>query len=172
MSFPPSPAPTGAPYGGPPPGDPEKPTSIVAAVGLMWVGAALSLIGIALTFLFTDEVREEIERQDTGLSASEVDTAVTIGIIFGVAIGLVAVGLWVMNAVFSSKGHGWARIVASVLYGFNLVFSLIGLAQPAPAMSRISSLVGLLVATGAVIALWMPDSSRFFKESEQARRGY
>lgn len=172
MSFPPPPVPTGAPVGGPPPGDPEKPTSIVAAVALMWVGAALSLIGIALTVLFTDEVREEIERQDSGLTASEVDTAVTVGIIFAVVLGLIGVGLWVMNAVFTSKGHGWARIVASVLYAFNLIFSLIGLAQPAPALSRVSSLVGLLVATGAIVALWLAPSSRFFTESEQARRGY
>src|SRR5690606_39263381 len=66
--------------------DVPQPKSILQAVRLMFVGAALSAVGVLLTFTQTDAIREAIEDSDSSLSESEVDTAVNFGIGFTVVI--------------------------------------------------------------------------------------
>ena len=93
---------------GPPPAAAEPPPSIRTAVRLMYVGAGLGLIGLLSTFFQIDAIRDQIEDDDPR-SASEVDTAVAIGVVSAVVIGLMAVGLWLWMAHANGRGQSWAR---------------------------------------------------------------
>ena len=164
-------------FGGPPvpPGPPTKPTTIRAAVALMWTGAVFAILGGFSGFLLQDEIRDQVETElarQGNATAIDADTAVNIALVFGVIGALITASLWILHAVFCGKGQPWARGSGSVLYGISFVFFLIGLVQPAPAISRGASVLGLLIGTAAVVALWLRPSSDFFRDSDRARRGY
>lgn len=170
------PPPGGYPAGGFPPAGPGplpppevvRPSTMNAAVLLMYVGAALSVLGGLLGFALQDEIREEIEKQDTG--GVDVDTLVQFALVIGVIGALIGAALWILNAVFCGKGHNWSRVLGTVLFAISLLSSLYSLTQPTPALSRLTGVASLLVAVGAVVLLWMPASNRFFTESAAARQ--
>jgi hypothetical protein len=148
---------------------PPIPAPAALAVKLMYVGAGLAVLGILASFLLQDQMREQIENQP-GLTETQIDAAMSIGLVIGIVVGLLAVGLWVLNAVFNAKGKQWARILATVLGGLNIVFTLIGFVQPAPMLSRILSIVSMLLALAIVVLLWRPENKPFY--SPQAPAGY
>jgi len=140
------------------------------AVALMWAGAAVTLLSMPLGFLMRDEIRDIVAEDQPSLSSSELDTAVTIGLVAAVVGGLIGITLWSLNAVFCGKGHNWSRILGTVLFGISVLFLPFNLTQPAPAISRLFQVASLLISIGAVVFLWLPDSNRFFRESDAARR--
>ena len=144
--------------------DVAPPPSIVQAVRLMWVGAALSALGVLLTFTQTDAIRDAVEDSDQTLTQSEIDTAVNIGIGVAVVSGLVAVGLWIWMAVANGQGKSWARVVATVFGALNVVGALFSLAGPgATTLSLLLSLVSLVLAAVILFLLYRPDSSRYYE---------
>ncbi|MGG5260314.1 hypothetical protein, partial [Phycicoccus avicenniae] len=182
----PPPAPPADPYGSaPPPAAPNpygsapaysqapaagpvtRPKSMDMAVLLMRVGAALSVLSIILSFATTGDIREQarqaLEEQGQTVDPTVVDAAVTIGIVFGVVLGLLGAGLWLFMAWANGKGKSWARIVSTVLFAVSLVFFLIGLAQPTALLSRILSIVSILLGGYIVFLLWKKESSEFYK---------
>jgi xanthosine utilization system XapX-like protein len=50
-----------------------------------------------------------------------------------------------------------------VLAGLGILFGLIGLGSPAPGLSRILSILDLLIDVAIVVLLAQPVSSRYFK---------
>lgn len=156
----------------PPPTKPEQPSSIKSAVALMWGGAALTLFSIPVVFVFQDEIRDIVRDQQPTLTSSELDLAVTIGTVGAVVGGAIGIALWALNAVFCGRGHAWSRILGTALFGISILALPFNLSQPTPGISRAFQVMSLLVSIGAVIFLWLPESNRFFRESDRARRGY
>ena len=111
------------------PAEAEQPPPIRTAVRLMFVGAALSLLGLLLVPFETDRLRDAIEDSDSSLTASEVDTAVNVTVASIAVIGLIGAGLWVWMAVKNGQGRSWARVVATILGGLNILSVLSGLVQ-------------------------------------------
>ncbi len=112
------------PLSGPPlPGPPQAgpPQAVRTAVMLMYAGAALSAIGIIAGFTTIGSFRNAIHRQYPNYSSSQIHAAEVLGLAFAVVIGLVAVGLWLWMAWANGAGRGWARTVASVLFGLNTI---------------------------------------------------
>jgi hypothetical protein len=142
----------------------EQPQPIRLAVRLMWLGAALSLLGVLLTFTQTDAIRDAIEDSDSSLTASEVDTAVTATVAFTVVFGLVGVGLWLWMASANGKGRSWARVVATVLGGLNVVGTLFTISgDGSTAVSSVFALISIALAVVILVLLWRPDSSRYYE---------
>jgi hypothetical protein len=140
----------------------EQPATIANAVKLMYVGAAVSLVGTLLTFVQIDAIRDSIE-DDESLTASEVDTLVSVAVTTAVIAGLVGVGLWVWMAVKNGQGRSWARVVATVLGGLNILFTLFGLAGGgSTALSLLFSLLSIVLAGIILYLLYRPESSRFY----------
>ena len=159
----------------PPPAAPEPPPSVRQAITLMWIGAALSVLGGLLGFFMQDQVREEVERQldrQGNPSGLDPDTFVTIGLVAGAVGATIGAGLWILHAVSARRGRSWARISGTVLFAVSVLFFLVGLTQPAPGLSRGMGLLQQLVGLGAVVLLWLRPSSDFFAASDRARRGY
>ena len=129
----------------------------------MYVGAALSLIGLLSTFFQIDAIRDRIEDDQPSLSASEVDTAVAIGVVSAVVIGLVAVGLWLWMAHANGRGQSWARVVASVLGGLSIASTLLSLATGTTALGLVFSIITVVLAAAILFLLYRPDSSRYYE---------
>jgi hypothetical protein len=141
----------------------EQPATIANAVKLMYVGAVLGLVGTLLTFTQTDAIRDAIEEDNTSLSASEIDTAVNVAIGSTIVAGLIGVGLWVWMAVKNGQGRSWARVVATVLGGINILFTLFGLAgNGTTAVTLLFSVLSIALAGVILYLLYRPESSRFY----------
>jgi hypothetical protein len=160
----------GSPYGQQPYGAPqppaEQPGSIRTAVMLMRVGALLSLLSLLTTFLFRDQIRDQVEEtlesQGTTITADTVDAAVAVGTAFAVFFGLIGVALWLWMAWANGRGKGWARIVATVLFALSAVSFLFSFTQPQPLLNTVVGLVNLVLGAAIVFLLWKRESSAYY----------
>ena len=142
----------------------ERPASITRAVQLMYVGAALSLAGLAVTWATKNQLHDKVASAKAGttLTPTQVDAAVNAGLIFGTVAALIGVGLWIWMAAANRAGRSWARIVATVLGGLNLVLTLIGLGQSS-GLSIVLLLLTVVLAVVILVLLWRPASSAYYQ---------
>ena len=180
------PAPGGYPtHPGTPPGgggghpggtarDVPQPSSISTAVKLMWVGAGLSALSLLFS-LFTigsmkDKVREQVLESDPSASQAMIDAAFAFGIISGIVGGLLSVLVWAWMAWKNGQGRSWARIVATVLGGLNVLFTPLSFAvSNAEPISLVFSVINLVLAIVILILLWRKPSSEFYAARSRAQ---
>lgn len=155
-----------APSGVPSP-DLTPPAAVRLAVRLMRVGALVSvlstIVAMATYGSFKDDVAEQMRASDPNISQDLIDTSIAVGITFSVAVGLLGAVVWLWMAWKNGQGRAWARIVATVLGGLNIVFTLLGFAsgQAGPAV-LVLSLVNLALAISILVLLWKKESSAFY----------
>jgi hypothetical protein len=144
-----------------------QPQSIVTAVRLMWAGAALSALGLVVGLLtlgsLKDNIKDQLAKNDSTLTQSEIDTAYNIGIATIIIVSILGIALWLWMARANGKGRKWARIVATVLGALNVIFTLISLGQgQAAAGSVILSVISAVLAIAILVMLWRKESSEFY----------
>ena len=155
------------------PSEPQRPAAVERGFWLLIASAVTSLIGLVLSVatLTSDAGRAELART-SGLTGSDVDTAVTIGLVTALVIGVISLAINVLFAVFARKGHNWARIVMTVFAGL----SLTGLLTLDGSPAGILSLVSILLLIAGVVMLYLAPASAYYnqmKEHRQARKmGY
>jgi len=149
----------------------ERPASIAQAVKLMYVGAALSLLGIIVFFLEKDAIRDMVQKSTAGktMTADKLDAAVTLAMVSAIVAGLIGVALWLWMASANGKGRKWARIVATVFFAFSVLNFLGSFLQPTPALSRILGIVMLALGAYILYLLYRPESSQYY-EAQSAPR--
>jgi len=144
--------------------DAEPPSPVRTAVKLMWVGAALAVLGVLFTVLQPDAIRDQIAEQP--VAGVDTDTLVTTTVVAVAVVGLISVGLWVLMAVMNRKGKTWARIMATVLAGLNVVFSLASFSgatgTATPTLTLFFSGVSVVLAAVIVYLLWQRPASEWF----------
>lgn len=153
----------------PEPSRPEPPSSVMTAVKLMFAGAAVSALSLVVSLITIGSIRTLLRKAYPNFTASQLHTAEVTTVGLAIFFGLVGIGLWVWMALANKAGHSWARIVASVLFGLNTIFLLLGFSRPAPLGSRLVSIVIWLIGLGAIVMLWRPDATQFFNAGKQPR---
>jgi hypothetical protein len=101
----------------------------MAAVMLMYVGAGLSLLGMFFTVASRSVLRDQLLAEDPEQTSAEQERAVNMASGVSVVIALISVGLWLWMAQANRRGHAWARIVATVLFGLDVVLTGYNLTQ-------------------------------------------
>jgi len=151
----------------------SQPASIALAVKLMYVGAALSLLGIIVTFLSRDTIRDSVEKASRDatkpMTSDQMDAAVALGVGFGVVLGLIGVALWLWMAVANGRGRKWARVVATVFFGLSVLSLLGSLVQKPPVLSLVLGLVSLLLGAYIIVLLYKRESTEYY-EAQSAPR--
>jgi hypothetical protein len=159
---PPSPAQYGQPAA-------PMPQSVARAVQAMYVGAAASLIGIAVNLTTTSSLRSDIHKRSPTLSATQITDAVHVEIGLAIAGGLIAAALWIWMAQSNKAGKNWARITSTVLFGIATLSALASLAGTGAlsggGAARIYGIVVWLIGLAATILLWRRTSSDYFKSA-------
>ncbi|HEV7761656.1 MAG TPA: hypothetical protein VGO78_21770, partial [Acidimicrobiales bacterium] len=146
-----------------------QPSSIGLAVKLMWVGAAISAIGIVVAFFQRDELRDQLREADSTLTSSELDTAVSVGLTFVGIIGVISIALWIWMATTNGQGRSWARTVATVLGGLNVVFTALGfLGDQLTPLNVGFSILGIALAVTILVLLYRPESNKYFEYKTRA----
>jgi len=169
------------PHGSSQPGEPADTTaetassmagptsSIVAAVKLMYVGAGLSLLGTLFGLTTRDAMRDRLVEDNPDMTNGELDRTLNVATAVGVVIGLIAVGLWLWMARANMRGLAWARIVATVLFGLNVVLTLYNVSQTT-GFGVIISIVSIVLAGAILWLLYRGDATAYY-DAVSARVG-
>jgi hypothetical protein len=167
-AYPPLPAAPGygamppAEYGQPIPVGPA-PSSVVNAVRLMLVTAALGVVGLIVALSTKSTIKSKIAAKNPDFDAHKLNTAVNVTIGTLVVLGIIVIVLFVLLALQVRKGKNWARIVTWILSGLGILSALGSLGQSVAAASRAVSLVSGLLDVAIVVLLMQKPSNAFFK---------
>lgn len=149
---------------------PEPPAPILNGVRLMYVGAGIALVQAISTLLSRDALRDAVEDANTGsaqLTADQIDTAVNVALGVGVVVQLIGVALWLWMAATNKRGKSWARTVATVLGGLNIVLTLYSLTSGGTALTLAINVVSIVLAAVILYFLYRPESSAYYRARSQ-----
>ena len=149
----------------------EPPPSVVMAVRLMYAGAVVSALSLIVGLATVGSLRDSLHKAQPKLTPTQLHDLQTIVVVGSIFIGLVSIGLWIWMALMNKAGKSWARIVATVLFGLDTLFLLLGVARSGAAAGTLVSILTWLIGLGAVIYLWRKDASAYFnpQAGQQAR---
>ena len=153
----------------PEPARTEPPPSVVMAVRLMYVGAAVSAVSLVVGLATVGSLRTALHRSDPSLTPAQLHNLQTVVVVGSVAIGLISILLWVWMALMNKAGKSWARIVATVLFGLDTLFLLLGVARGGAAAGTLVSILIWLIGLGATILLWRKDSTEYITAQSAPR---
>lgn len=156
-----------APHGGVPvgPKDPRTaPPTVRRAVVIMFVLAALSLLGLIIVVADKSALRKAIEDANTSYDSQQINDAVNAAVTIAVVIGLILIVLYLLLALQVRKGKNWARIVTWVFAGLGVLGSLSTLAQPQAALSKVIAAVQLVLDVVLIVLLAMRASNEYFRK--------
>ena len=142
---------------------PAAPPSVLKAVKLMYIGAAVSTVSLVISLVSISGTKEAIRKARPSLTAAQVNQLNTFIIALAVVSGVIGVALWLWMARANSQGRNWARIVSTVLFGLATLDMFGVLSQPKTVLGLVFPVLTWLVGLGAVILLWRRDSTEFFK---------
>jgi hypothetical protein len=148
---------------------PGPPASVVMAVRLMYAGAVVSALSLIVGLATIGSLRTSLHKNDPRLTATQLHNLQTVVVVGSVAIGVISVGLWVWLALMNKAGKSWARIVATVLFGLDTLFLLLGVARGGAAAGTLVSILTWLIGLGAIIYLWRRDASEYFTAQSPPR---
>jgi len=132
------------------------------AVRLMYTGAVVSALSLIVGLVTIGSLRDSLHKAQPSLTPTQLHDLQTVVIAGSIFIGLISIGLWVWMALMSKAGKSWARIVATVLFGLDTLFLLLGVAQAGAAAGTLVSILTWLIGLGAVVYLWRKDASAYF----------
>ncbi len=153
----------------PEPARTAPPPSVVMAVRLMYAGAVVSAVSLVVGLATVGSLRTALHKSRPSLTPSQLHDLQTVVVVGSVVIGLISIGLWVWMALMNKAGKSWARIVATVLFGLDTLFLLLGVARAGAAASSLVSILIWLIGLGTVILLWRKDSSEYFTAQSAPR---
>lgn len=137
------------------------PSSLLAAVKLMYVGAGLSLLGMLFSVATRAQLHDQMEQEDQNLTPEELDRAVDMATGVTIVIGVIAIGFWLWMAQANRRGEAWARIVASVLFGLDVLLTGYNLAQTT-GFGVIVNIASIALAGAILWLLYRKDSSAYY----------
>ena len=153
----------------PEPARPEPPPSVVMAVRLMYAGAVVSAVSLVVGLATVGSLRSALHKAQPTLTPTQLHDLQTVVVVGSIIIGLISIGLWVWMALMNKAGKNWARIVATVLFGLDTLFLLLGVARAGAAASSLVSVLIWLIGLGAIILLWRRDSTEYITAQSAPR---
>jgi hypothetical protein len=148
------------------PVEPERspaPPSVLNAVKLMYVGAAVSTVSLVISLVDISGTKAAIRKARPSLTTAQVNQLNTFIITLAIVSGVIGVALWLWMARANSQGRSWARILSTVLFALATLDLYGVLSQPKTLLGLVFPLLTWLVGLGAVIFLWRKESTEFFK---------
>jgi serine/threonine protein kinase len=143
------------------------PASMVTAVRLMYAGAAFALIwAIGVIAVSASIVKHYPLASESG--DHRLAGAVTLAILLCAA----DIALWLGLARACRRGSSGARVAGTVLFAVHTVgvLGVVTSSQAGLGPAKVLTLIGWLIALGAVMALWQPPSSAFFTAQASLNR--
>ena len=144
-------------------GKPLIPPQVKYAVTAMYVGAAATIAGVIIEILTVNATKTAIAKRSHHITASQLNTAGHALVIGSIVSGLIALAAWLIIARACQNGHNWARVAGTVLFGLATVDTIGGAISPVAGPVKAWWAVIWLAGLTAVILLWRPRSTEFFR---------
>lgn len=145
---------------------PPAPPSVLNAVKLMYVGAAVSTVSLIISVADIGSLKTAIKKARPTWTTTQVNQYDRFLIIVALLSGVIGIALWLWMSWANKNGKSWARILSTVLFCL-ATLDLIGVfGQPKTALGLVFPLLTWLVGLGAVFLLWRPDANAFFKPQD------
>ena len=145
------------------PDKPPAPQSVLNAVKLMYVGAAVSTVSLVISLASIGGTKDAIRKAKPSLTATQVNQLNTFIIALAVVSGVVGVALWLLMARKNGQGKNWARVLSTVLFGLATLDLFGVVSQPKTVLGLVFPLLTWLIGLGAIVFLWRRESTEFFK---------
>ncbi len=142
---------------------PAPPPSVLNAVKLMYVGAAVSTVSLVISLVGISGTKAAIRKARPSYTVAQVNQLNTFIITLAVVSGVIGVALWLWMARANGQGRTWARILSTVLFGLATLDMFGVFSQPKTLLGLVFPVLTWLVGAGAVFYLWRPESTAFFK---------
>jgi hypothetical protein len=140
------------------------PQSVQRAVKVMYVGAAVSLLGIVVDLTALSSTRSAILKAHPTYTTAQLNSAEHVAIGTFIAGGLIGAALWVWMAQSCRAGKAWARVVSTVFFGIDTLSVLfVGAAAPGSGVSRLYGILVWVIGLIAIVLLWQRSSSDYFR---------
>lgn len=139
---------------------------VLNAVRLMYLRGLLGVVSLIVLFATRDELKKRILEQTPNADDTTVGSAITVA----AALGIVILVVYLLLAMQVGRGKNWARIVTWVIAALGILGFLGGLAQPAPMLSRIISVLAVLIDIAIAVLLILAPSNEYFSASSAALR--
>lgn len=146
---------------------PAAPPSVRRAVTIMYAGAAVSLIGIAVDLATIGSLKANLAKKHPNLTPTQIDSlnsALHVGLVIGGVIGAL---IWLFIALNCKRGRNWARITGTVFFGIATLDTLFGFSEPYGPGVKVFGILVWLIGLAVVILLWQGISSAYFKAARQ-----
>jgi hypothetical protein len=137
----------------------EMPTSVRAAVWLLWAVVGLS----GLTALLTVVLRDELVASWREGKSPELTPPAFVPVAITLFVVLALLG-WVL-VVFFRTGHSWARWSMAAMVVFAGFTAAIGLNRDLPTAFVLLTALSLLVSAALLVCLFLPDTNAYLRKS-------
>jgi hypothetical protein len=145
---------------------PPAPASVLNAVKIMYVGAATSILGIAIDIATINTTKRALARRSPNMTASQLSSAQHVLVVAFIIGGLIGAAAWIFIARACQRGQNWARITGTVLFAIATIDSLIGLTTPIAGGVKIWAVLVWLVGLAAIVFLWRRSSTAYFRAAK------
>jgi len=143
------------------------PASMVTAVRLMYAGAAFALIWAIGVIAVSASIAKHYP-----LAGQSGDHRLAGAVTLAILLCAADIALWLAIARACRRGSSGARVAGTVLFAVYTVgvLGVVTSSQGGLGPAKVLTLIGWLIALGAVLALWQRPSSAFFSARGQAGR--
>jgi hypothetical protein len=146
------------------------PQSMINAVKLMYVGAALAAATILTTIATMPALKAAIRRQHPFLAPGALGAVITGTLTATIAGALISIGVWLAMARRTRRGRPGVRIMSTILFGIDCLtvartFSHGLVTGPTWIIGVAEWGIGL----AAIVFLWDRRSSAYFAQQRSAR---
>jgi Protein kinase domain len=146
------------------------PQSMINAVKLMYVGAALAAATILTTIATTPALKAAIRQQHPFLAPGPLGAVITGTLTATIAGALISIAVWLAMARRTRRGRPGVRIMSTILFGIDCLtvartFSHGLVTGPTWIIGVAEWGIGLTV----IVFLWDRRSSAYFAQQRQAR---
>ncbi|MEO9140248.1 MAG: hypothetical protein ABI345_14430 [Jatrophihabitans sp.] len=138
---------------------PPRPHSVTTAARLMIVAATVSGVYLIVTLVDLDGVRHRLRDATPRPSEASVTASLTVSLGYYLAV-LVLFPLFTRHV---TQARNWARLATWALGGIGVAITLSTLGRDESGVSRVLSLVALVLDVAIVALLVAPTSSRYFR---------
>jgi hypothetical protein len=132
----------------------------------MYVGAAVSLIGLIVNLTQLSSIKNALATHGRSMTPSQLNTAYHFEIVLLVVGSVIGAALWLWMARSCGSGKSWARIVSTVLFAIETITVLVNFARlSGGGASRFYGIIVWLVGLAAIVFLWQRQSSDYFRSA-------
>jgi hypothetical protein len=148
------------------PGPSRPPSTVLAAIRLMYAGAVLELAALFTILATTGDIRSAILQRNPGYTAAQWHSVWRTHLVpdeFAVPIAII---LWLFMAWTTGNGYSWARVVLAVFFGLSTLSLLVALADGAAVYATADLIAGAVlcaVEVSALVLVFNKQSDPFFR---------